>query len=147
MLIPLRKAQAEAAEKARVAAEAAEKARVAAEQAAREAQAARVRAFATYGNNYTPGQCTWYVASRINVPQSMGNATSWSYGLSAAGWRSGGPIVGAIGVSHAGYAGHVVIVEAVEGGNVLISEMNGPSGPFVVDTRLAPISDFEYYYL
>lgn len=99
-----------------------------------------------YENNYTAGNCTWYAASRKNVPPSMGNATNWSFGLANAGWTvSNNPIPGAIGISHAGSMGHVVIVESVTGTGVLISEMNY-QGLGVIDTRLAPVAEFVYAY-
>lgn len=98
----------------------------------------------SYGNSYTRGQCTYYVASRVSVPAGMGNATNWSYGLAQAGWQVGtGPVPGAIGISHEGYAGHVVIVEAVTLLGVLISEMNY-HGVGVVDTRVVPASAFTW---
>lgn len=157
VLEPLRKAQAEKAaedarkvEEARLAQEAAD---LALRESAQSAQGAEpgqvwtsstVRVTVSNGNNYTPGQCTWYVASRRSVPLSMGNATNWEYGLLNAGWHITAPVPGAIGVSHAGYAGHVVIVESVSGGVVTISEMNGAGGPYSTDTRQASAGEFVY---
>lgn len=93
------------------------------------------------GNDYTPGQCTAYVASRVAVPQSMGNATNWEAGLLAAGWHYGlGP--GSVGVSHEGFYGHVVYVDSVIGGVITISEMNALDGPYGVDTRIAGADEF-----
>lgn len=133
VLLPLREAQAKAAEEARIAAQKAEEARL---------EAIRARQVSYGSNDYTAGQCTWYVASRTRVPSSMGNATNWEYGLRNAGWHYG-VSVGAIGVSHNGWAGHVVYVEAVNGSQVLISEMNY-FGPFVRSTRVAGIGEFVY---
>lgn len=97
----------------------------------------------SYGNNYSAGQCTWYVASRVSVPSSMGDATSWSYGLSAAGWsRTLAP--GSIGVGHVGI-GHVVYVEAVTPIGVLISDMNY-AGPFIVTHRTVSPAEYEWFH-
>lgn len=104
-----------------------------------------LKPFGTYGSMYGWGQCTQYVASRISVPEFMGNATFWSYGLNASGWRSGEPRRGAIGVSHFGWAGHVVVVEGVDGDNVLISEMNYMGWDYI-DERWTNKSEFEYFF-
>lgn len=99
------------------------------------------------GNNYSYGYCTYYVASRRAVPQRMGDATNWEAGLRAAGWTiSYTPVAGAIGISHVGVSGHVVIVEQVVGNQVLISEMNGTGGWNVVSQRLTNSSEFVYAY-
>jgi hypothetical protein len=95
------------------------------------------------GNNYTPGQCTAYVASRVNVPSSMGNATNWSFGLSAAGW-SRSLAAGSVGVGHIGI-GHVVYVEGVTSSGVSISEMNY-AGPFVVTHRVVGSGEYEWFH-
>lgn len=77
-------------------------------------------------NHFPWGQCTYYVASRRNIPWN-GNAWQWfgaarSYGM-ATGSR---PRPGAIMVTwESRYYGHVAIVEQVYGdGSYLISEMN-----------------------
>lgn len=147
VLIPLHEAQAkkavadaEAAKQAQIA----EDARIAAQTAQRAqiiSQQVSQASIGAIGNLYTPGQCTWYVASRVGVPSTMGNATNWESGLLAAGWHYGlGG--GSIGVSHAGYTGHVVYVESVVLGVVTISEMNATNGPFGVDTRVALPGEF-----
>lgn len=97
----------------------------------------------SYGNNYTAGQCTWYVASRVSVPSSMGNATNWGYGLSAAGW-SHTLAPGSVGVGHVGI-GHVVYVEALTAAGVLISDMNY-AGPFVVTSRTVSPGEYEWLH-
>jgi surface antigen len=89
------------------------------------------------GYNHFPwGQCTYYVASRRNIPWN-GNAWQWfgaaqSYGM-ATGSR---PRVGAVMVTwESRYYGHVAIVEQVYGdGSYLISEMNY-RGLGIVDYR------------
>lgn len=141
VLIPLRKAQAEEAAR--------ESARI---EAARQAY---LRDLTTTANrlgfyapgNYGWGQCTWYVSTRLPVPNSLGNANEWYAGLKAQGWREGAPRRGAIGVSFAGYYGHVVVVEqANDDGTVIISEMNYNGGVGIVDDRLTSSSDFVYLY-
>ena len=142
-VVKLRNWQAVEAQKAREAAEAARRAYLA--DLAR--TAALVAPEGTYANSYAWGQCTWYVASRIKVPNYLGNANAWYGGLKALGWREGAPRVGAIGVSFEGYYGHVVIVEQVNGdGTVVISEMNYAGAVGVSDRRLTASSDFVYLY-
>ncbi len=91
-------------------------------------------ASAIYGyNGYDYGNCTWYVASQIQVPANWGNAATWAAGARAAGWTvSSTPSVGAIAQnSWMAYGlGHVGIVDAVssDGKQVLIREMNGAGG-------------------
>jgi surface antigen len=87
-------------------------------------------------NHFPWGQCTYYVATRRNVPWN-GNAWQWfgaaqSYGM-ATGSR---PRPGAIMVTwESRYYGHVAIVEQVYGdGSYLISEMNY-RGLGIVDYR------------
>lgn len=93
------------------------------------------------GNDYDPGSCVWYVAGRISVPATMGDAKYWIGGLEAAGWTAGSPRVGSIGITTAGVAGHAVVVQGVTALGVLISEMNAPT-PYVVDQRIVGYSDF-----
>lgn len=133
ILIPLAKARADAAAKAE-----------AERLADLKATADRMQPAWTLGNSYAAYNCTAYVASRIPVPAFMGNATNWSYGLSAAGWRSGAPRRGAVGVSHAGWAGHVVVVEEAVGGMVHISEYNYI--PFSYSERWVGSDEFTYFY-
>ncbi|MDQ3159276.1 MAG: LysM peptidoglycan-binding domain-containing protein [bacterium] len=87
---------------------------------------------AIYGyNGYDPGWCTWYAASRVNVPTNWGNANAWDEGGRASGWIvSSVPVVGAIAQSNVGWAGHVAIVEEVspDGKMIKYSDMNGLAG-------------------
>lgn len=76
-------------------------------------------------NSYPYGWCTYYVASRRNVPSQWGNAGSWLYSASASGYATGSaPQAGAIIVTGESGYGHVGIVESASGGSVTISEMN-----------------------
>lgn len=79
--------------------------------------------YATHSFPY--GYCTYYVSTRRNVTWS-GNAIAWLGNARAQGVPTGNtPQVGAIMVtSEGGYTGHVAYVEAVDGNNVTISEMN-----------------------
>jgi surface antigen len=81
-----------------------------------------------YGNNgYDYGYCTWYVASQIPVPSNWGNASSWAYYAALSGWNvSAIPTVGSIAqtADAAGGQGHVAIVKAVSGNQILIYDMN-----------------------
>ena len=108
-----------------------------------------------YGSNgYDYGYCTWYVASRISVPNNWGNASSWSYYAALSGWNvSSSPIVGSIAQTPyaAGGEGHVAIVEAVssDGTQIKYSDMNnwGDGGGWgrVGYSDWVPISSFPHY--
>jgi hypothetical protein len=101
----------------------------------------------TYSNTYEPLNCTWYVASRIHVPETWGNANTWALYAAQDGYTvSDTPIVGAIAQSSAGYYGHVAIVEAVGAGVVFVSEMN-VRGLGVVDQAWYPVGMFSYIYV
>jgi surface antigen len=87
------------------------------------------------GDNFSFGQCTWYVASRRCIPWS-GNAKDWYYAAASYGYREGhSPQVGAVvvfwpGGDGASWVGHVAYVEAVgpaagvPAGEFKLSEMN-----------------------
>lgn len=87
--------------------------------------AVKVKLSSDGGNHFSYGYCTYYVASRRNIPWS-GNAGTWLTGARAAGFATGEtPQVGAIIVTSESAYGHVGIVEAVNGdGTIMISEMN-----------------------
>ncbi len=77
------------------------------------------------GNHFAYGYCTWYVASRRNVPW-FGNAGTWLSGARGAGFATGStPAVGAIMVTSEGSVGHAALVDSVNGdGTITVSEMN-----------------------
>ena len=80
--------------------------------------------FGTTGDTFPYGQCTWYVASKRGV--SWGG-DAWTWWANARGIRPEGhiPIAGAIVVFDTGWAGHVGLVQHVNGdGSYVISEMN-----------------------
>lgn len=137
VLEPLRAAQAAEEERKRVEAEKAAKDAEIARKAYLNATVGRIRAYGTYANDYTWGNCTRYVASRINVPNSMGNANNWGYVL---GWKSE-PAVGAIAWTTAGWAGHVAIVVETDGYNVRVEEMNY-AGYNVISSRWTTASEW-----
>lgn len=100
----------------------------------------------TFRNSYVWGHCTWYVAGRRQVPRNWGHARSWYANAQRSGWSVGDtPIPGAIGWTSAGWYGHVVLVERVEGNQVYIAEMNY-RGLGVTSHRLVPASSFKYIY-
>ena len=76
-------------------------------------------------NNFPPGWCTYYVATKRNVTWN-GNAGFWYQNASAQGHPVGPtPKVGAIMVTWESWAGHVAYVEAVNAdGSFVVSEMN-----------------------
>lgn len=83
------------------------------------------------GNGYDYGWCTYYVASRIDIPRNWGNANTWDNNAAASGWIvSTTPRVGAIGQTDRNGLGHVGIVEAVseDGSMIKYSDMNGING-------------------
>jgi len=105
------------------------------------AQIAPIVARVASANSYSWGQCVWYVATRRAVPM-WGNANQWLANARAAGWATGNvPRVGAIAWTGKGYAGHVAIVEAVNGSQVTVSDMNY-AGVGVVTTRLTSASEW-----
>lgn len=77
------------------------------------------------GNHFAYGYCTWYVASRRNIPW-FGNAGTWLSGARAAGFATGStPQVGAILVTAESVYGHVALVDSVNpDGTITITEMN-----------------------
>lgn len=107
-----------------------------------------VKPISTFGNLYAPLNCTWYVASRVQVPSDFGNAINWGYAALLAGYEvSDIPKVGSIAWSVSdSYLGHVALVESVNGSEVTVSEMNF-EGLGVVDTRIANPGEFRYIYI
>lgn len=100
----------------------------------------------SYANTYSPGYCTWFVASRRPVPSGWGNARNWLANARAAGFATGSvPRVGAIAWTGAGAMGHVGLVTGVNGSQVTITEMNY-AGFGVVSSRVANASEFGYIY-
>jgi surface antigen len=100
-----------------------------------------------YGyNGYDFGNCTWYVATQVNVPSNWGNANTWAYYARLSGWNvSSTPHVGSIAQSSAGYFGHVALVKSVNpNGTITISEMNF-IGFDVVSTRTVSKHEFQNY--
>lgn len=103
------------------------------------------RSGGSFANTYTRGQCTWYVASRRQVPNNWGNAYTWLFRARAAGYGTGSePRAGAIGWER---GNHVVFVESVNAnGTVNISEMNWGGRPGVVHYRTTSPGQFLYIY-
>ena len=106
---------------------------------------------AIYGyNGYIPGYCTYYVASRINVPVNWGNANTWDNNARRTpGWVVNGvPVAGSIAqTDRMSSLGHVAYVEEVseDGTQVKISDMNY-GGRWVVRSGVwMPASTFENY--
>src|SRR6185369_8237890 len=100
----------------------------------------------TYQNSYARGQCTWYVASRRQIPPKWGNAAAWYYHAAASGWSVGAtPAVAAVAWTPSGYFGHVALVEQVsaDGSQVYLSEMNYPVAGRVTH-RWASAKYFKY---
>ncbi len=76
-------------------------------------------------NSYPYGWCTWYAASRRNVPGNWGNAGQWLGSAQAAGYATGSyPQPGALLITYESWYGHVAYVESVNGDSFTVSEMN-----------------------
>ena len=77
------------------------------------------------GNHFAFGYCTWYVATRRNIPW-FGNAIDWWPNARAYGYAEGQvPVVGAVMVTRESKLGHVAYVESVgPDGSWTVSEMN-----------------------
>lgn len=98
--------------------------------------------FTGNGRNFASGQCTWYVARNKSVTW-RGNANQWMRNARAQGVPTGQtPVVGAIvqfsGHGYHSYYGHVGIVTDIQGGNLIVSDMNY-RGPYEVTIRKVPI--------
>ncbi len=103
--------------------------------------------YAYSGNGYSFGYCTYYVATRRNIPSNWGNANQWYYNAQASGFSVGSkPVPGAIAWTGAGYYGHVAYVESVSGGMVTVSEMNYNGNWDRVTERTVSASSFSYIY-
>lgn len=77
---------------------------------------------------YCTRQCTSYVAWAIersgrDAPRYWGDAKMWAL-RAPSSWRVSAPRMGDIAVSTAGTWGHVMYVEKVQGGRMLVSEYN-----------------------
>lgn len=81
---------------------------------------------ASDGNTYAKGYCTWWVKSkRPDLPNRLGNAGRWLGNAVGAGLPTGqAPKPGAVVVTGEGPIGHVGYVEAVEGDEIIVSDMN-----------------------
>lgn len=111
--------------------------------------------------SYPEGQCTWWACMRAyklgwkGVGGYWGNGGDWANSGRMAGYATTTtePVDGAIisfppGVQGAdGFYGHVGIVEHVDGGSVLISEMNALLGLGVMNTRVIPAVSGAVYVL
>lgn len=98
------------------------------------------------GNDYFKGYCTYFVATQVKVPAGLHNANQWAINASKLGFTvSTIPIVGSVAQTSAGKEGHVAVVRAVVGGEVLVEEMN-VDGWNVVSSRWVAVSKFVYIY-
>jgi len=76
-------------------------------------------------NAYPYGYCTYYVATRRQVPSSWGDAKRWLGSAQNAGYKTGStPVAGAIMVSSESWWGHVAFVESVNDDEFTVAEMN-----------------------
>jgi surface antigen len=91
-------------------------------------------------NGYPYGWCTYYAASRRNVPSNLGNGGQWLSSAQAHGYSTGStPQPGAIIVTGESWYGHVGIVESVNpDGSAVISEMNYNGWGVVSSRTISP---------
>ena len=82
--------------------------------------------YSSSGNTYPVGQCTWGAKQAAPwVGNYWGNAGQWLSSARAAGFRTGStPQVGAVAVWTNTYYGHVAVVTAVNGSQILVVESN-----------------------
>lgn len=92
------------------------------------------------GRSFPFGYCTYYAAQKRYVPWG-GNAITWLSGARSYGFATGStPQAGAIVVtSEGGRTGHVAMVDAVNGDQITLSEMNF-RGFGVISSRTIPAS-------
>lgn len=78
------------------------------------------------GNTYVSGNCTWWAKSkRPDLPNQLGNGGRWLSSAQSKGLSTGQtPKPGAVVVTSEGRVGHVGYVEAVEGDQIIVSDMN-----------------------
>lgn len=77
-----------------------------------------------WSNRFVRGNCTYYVASRIQIPW-LGNANRWIANSKAYGAVvNKTPEVGAILATNESRLGHVAYIESVDGDTFTISEWN-----------------------
>jgi surface antigen len=106
------------------------------------------------GNGYAYGYCTWYAYNRRvelghPVGSNWGNASTWAGYARGAGFLvDSSPGVGAVVQTSSSYAGHVAVVESVDGnGNVTISEMNYAGWNKVTTRTLSASQARAYNYI
>lgn len=106
----------------------------------------------TSGNRYAAGNCTWYAYERrIQLGRPIGgmwgNAYSWAHSAQSSGYVvNKTPAPGAIiqTSSGGGGYGHVGVVERIEDGHIIVSDMNY-AGYNVVTWRKIPLSQAGSY--
>jgi surface antigen len=89
----------------------------------------------------------WAMAARgYYVPYDMGNANQWPSAAAAAGIPvNSTPSVGSVAIWYVGAYGHAMVVEAVDGPNITVSQYNyGEEGTYSVMT--VPSSGFTYIH-
>ena len=109
----------------------------------------KLRPFGTYANSYDWGNCTFYVASRLPIPNDWNNANNWAYAATLAGYTvSSVPKAGEIAQTTGdSWAGHVAVVESVNpDGSFVISEMNA-EGLGVIDSRITSTAEFPNFII
>lgn len=80
------------------------------------------------------------------VPYGMGNANQWPAAARAAGIPTdSSPSVGSVAIWYVGQYGHAMVVDAVSGGNVIVSQYNyGMNGTY--STMSVPANGFTYIH-
>ena len=94
----------------------------------------------TRKTNFAKGQCTDYVARKVNVTW-FGNANKWDDNAKVQGYLvDRNPTTGAIIVTNESRYGHVAYIESTDGATVTISEWNY-AGRYKTTTRTLSVTD------
>lgn len=102
-----------------------------------------------YSNSYAPLNCTWGVASRVNIPNDWGNANNWAYSASKEGYPlTNVPTVGAIAQTGGdSYLGHVALVIEVYGDGTFKVWEENYAGLGVTDERITSTAEFATFII
>lgn len=90
-------------------------------------------------NLYPSGWCTWYGATKYQIPAYWGNAGDWLEAAKRDGFETGNiPQSGALVITNESIWGHVAYVEKVDNKNnvIVVSEMNYESFGVISERKI-----------
>jgi len=115
-------------------------------QAATTQQAPTVTSERIYSNDYDYGNCTQFVASKLAIPDTWGNAIDWLANARQQGYiTSTVPRINSVAWFPGSGWGHVALVTAIGPEGVTIEEMN-VRGLAVIDSRTIAPQEALYIY-